>query len=172
MTATSPPPSGLALHDAALADLPVARVYELLALRVDVFVVEQECPYPELDGRDLEPGARQVFLVDPGTDRVAAALRRLDDRVDDRPVIRVGRVVTPASHRGAGLAGWLVQHVVAGADRPVVLDAQEHLVDFYGRCGFRVTGPGWVEDGIPHVPMRHDPSSDPDAIARTDPCPT
>ncbi|MBY5161164.1 GNAT family N-acetyltransferase [Salsipaludibacter albus] len=154
---TSTTPDGLALHDAALTDLPVPRVYELLALRVDVFVVEQACAYPELDGRDLEDGARHVFLVEPDGDRVVAALRRLDDRVDDHPVTRVGRVVTHADHRGAGLAGWLLDHVVAGEQRAIVLDAQEHLVDFYARSGFRVTGPGWLEDGIPHVPMRRDP---------------
>ncbi len=152
-------PAGLVLVDAPLVDLPVPRVYALLALRVDVFVVEQECPYPELDGRDLEPGARHLLLVDADSDVVAAALRCLDDEVDGAPVRRVGRVVTHPDHRGRGLARWLVDHVTATQDRPVVLDAQAHLRDWYGSSGFRVVGPGWIEDGIPHVPMRRDPTT-------------
>lgn len=159
MESTAPPPGGLQFHDTALDELSVARVYDLLALRVDVFVVEQACPYPELDGRDLEPGARHLFLVAPDTDRVIAALRCLDDVADGQAVTRIGRVVTHPDHRGRGLSRWLVRHVVDRLDRPAILDAQEHLADFYAGEGFRVTGAGWIEDGIPHVPMRHDPTN-------------
>ncbi len=158
--ATPATPPGLVFLDAPLVDLGVPTAYALLALRVDVFVVEQDCPYPELDGRDLEPGARHLLLVDTDTDVVAASLRCLDDEVDGTPVRRVGRVVTHPDHRGLGLARWLLDHVTASHDRPVILDAQTHLRDWYAAAGFRVVGPGWVEDGIPHVPMRRDPPTD------------
>ncbi len=172
------PPAGLSFHDLAWDDLAPRRAHDVVRLRVDVFVVEQACPYPELDGRDLEPGARHHLLV-TDTDAVAAYLRVLDDvvagpassresprRVGDHApgqasdpvrVQRVGRVVTAPDHRRRGLARWLVDHAVAGAHRPVVLDAQAHLADWYAASGFRVTGPEFLEDGIPHVPMRRDP---------------
>lgn len=153
-------PNGLDLHDVTWDELAPRRAYELLRLRVDTFVVEQDCAYPELDGRDLEDGARHLLLTDRATDRVATALRLLHDRVDGRPVRRIGRVVTAPDHRGRGLARRLLAHVLAEVDVPVVLDAQSHLQDWYAASGFRVTGPGWLEDGIPHVPMRRDPDGD------------
>jgi len=61
--------------------------------------------------------------------------------------------------RGAGLAGALMTEALAVVgDRPCVLDAQTHLVGFYEGLGFEVSGPGYVEDGIPHTPMRRDPT--------------
>lgn len=147
-------PDGLRLVVGALDDFSVRRVYDLLALRTDVFVVEQACAYPELDGRDLEPGARHWVLVDPTTDAVVGCLRALADMVDGTAVRRVGRVVVRSDHRGRGLARWLVDQVVAAEELAIVLDAQEHLQDWYASAGFHRTGPGWVEDGIPHVPMR------------------
>lgn len=154
---TTDGPDGLRLAVGSLDDFTVARVYDLLALRTDVFVVEQACAYPELDGRDREPGSRHWLLVRPDTDTVVAALRCLRDRVGEDRVRRIGRVVTRPDHRGRGLSRWLVERTVAAQDVPVVLDAQEHLQDWYAALGFRRTGPGWLEDGIPHVPMRHDP---------------
>nr|WP_205861125.1 GNAT family N-acetyltransferase [Planosporangium flavigriseum] len=127
-------------------------MYALLRLRVDVFVVEQTCPYPELDGRDVEPGTVHVWLDQDG--RPASYLRILEDP----GAARIGRVCTAATHRGDGLAARLV---AAALDligtRPAVLDAQAHLADFYARFGFEVSGAQFVEDGIPHVPMRRKP---------------
>lgn len=156
---TTDGPDGLHLVAGALDDFAVPQVYDLLALRTDVFVVEQACAYPELDGRDLEPGAHHWLLIDPSTDTVAAALRCLDDEVEGRPARRIGRVVTRADQRGRGLSRWLVDRVVAATALPMVLDAQEHLQGWYESAGFHRTGPGWVEAGIPHVPMRRDPAA-------------
>jgi ElaA protein len=68
--------------------------------------------------------------------------------------LRIGRVVVAKVARGAGVAGRLMDAALAvvGA-RPSVLDAQAHLADFYGRYGYKISGDGYVEDGIPHVPM-------------------
>ena len=153
----SPTPApGFAVREAALADLPPATLYALLRLRVDVFVVEQECAYPELDGRDLEPDCVHVWAETTGDAAGAggvpvATLRVLRDP-DGRG--RIGRVATAAPFRGAGVAAALMGRaleLLPGVD--VVLDAQAHLEHWYARFGFAASGPQFVEDDIPHVPM-------------------
>ena len=129
-------------------ELSAETAYRLWALRAEVFVVEQDCPYLDLDGRDLEPGTRHLWVEGGG--QPVATLRLLDDGQ-----LRIGRVATREGHRGTGLAAALVREalVIAG-DRAVVLDAQSHLVDWYQQFGFEPSGRGFVEDGIPHTPMR------------------
>ena len=138
-------------HDvrvASFAELSAPTAYRLWALRSQVFVVEQDCPYLDLDGRDLEPATRHLWVERDG--EPVAALRLLDD--GDR--LRIGRVATRTDARGDGLAAGLVTEALALAgEREVVLDAQSHLVDWYERFGFVPSGRGFVEDGIPHTPM-------------------
>jgi ElaA protein len=143
------PAPDVVLHDAALADLDATTLYRILALRVDVFVVEQHCPYPELDGRDLEPSARLVWAERDSV--VLATLRLL---TDDDGSARIGRVATAADARGVGLAAALVTRALElSAGRPVVLDAQAPLADWYTGFGFTRTGPDFDDDGIMHTPM-------------------
>lgn len=138
------------VHDAPLAELDPGTVYAILALRSAVFVVEQDCVYLDPDGRDLEPDARQLWAENAGA--VVATLRLLRD---PGPVARIGRVVTAASARGGGVAATLVRRAIELAGPvEIVLDAQSHLAGWYARLGFAVDGPEFVEDGIPHVPMR------------------
>jgi ElaA protein len=134
---------------ASFRDLDVTTLYALLKLRVDVFVVEQTCPYPELDGRDDEPGTRHVWLA--RGDEILAYLRILDEGGSER----IGRVVTAPNARKGGYASRLMAHAleVIGS-RPSTLQAQAHLTGFYRRFGYEQAGPGYVEDGIPHVPMK------------------
>ena len=142
--------SDLSVHEAALDDVPPRTLHDLLRLRVDVFVVEQECAYPEIDGRDGEPGALLLWAAD-SRGGVAATLRLLREPEGRR----IGRVATAAEFRGAGLAAQLVRRALELAgDVPVVLDAQAHLASWYARFGFEATGEPFTEDGIPHVPMR------------------
>ncbi|WP_290866729.1 GNAT family N-acetyltransferase [Hamadaea sp.] len=137
-------------RSARFAELDAATLYRLLKLRVDVFVVEQECAYPELDGRDPEPGTRHVWAADDAGD-ILAYLRILDDGDE----LRIGRVVTSPKARGRGLGGRLMERALEiVGDRPSVLDAQSHLSRFYERFGYASAGPEFVEDGIPHTPMR------------------
>jgi ElaA protein len=133
------------------ADLTQQQLYDLLRLRVDVFVVEQKCPYPELDGRDLEPTTRHFWLAgDDG--RVLATLRLLEDRSGE---FRIGRVCTAADARGNGLSSRLMDAAVAEiGSAPSVLDAQVTVKDFYARYGYVTEGEEYVEDGIPHILMR------------------
>lgn len=144
---------GTSIREARFSELDAATLYDILQLRVDVFVVEQHCAYRELDGRDREPGARHVW-VEAGDGAVVAYLRTLDEADG---VTRIGRVVTAPVARGAGMAGRLLDRVLAGATGPVIADAQRQLERWYAARGFAVAGPAYTEDGIPHVPMRREP---------------
>jgi ElaA protein len=115
---------------------------------VRVFVVEQQCPYQELDGVDL--GAEHVWTRGPDGE-IAAYLRVVDE---GGGTTRLGRIVTAPEHRGTGAGAALMRTVLAGIEGPVVLGAQVQAQGFYARLGFAVDGPGYDEDGIPHVPMR------------------
>ena len=129
--------------------LDARTAYDVWRLRQQVFVVEQDCPYPDLDGRDLEPATRHVLLRDD--DRLVGYTRV----VDDGPVWRVGRVLLAPSARGRGLADGLMNAALeACPGRDVVLDAQSPLRGWYEGFGFAVDGDEFLEDGIPHTPMR------------------
>jgi ElaA protein len=146
------PQQHLPIRIAGFADLDARTFHDLLRLRIDVFVVEQACPYPELDGRDVEPATRHLWLDDDGAP--VAYLRIL---ADPGGVARIGRVVVAPRARGGGHAGRLMAAALeVVGDGPCVLEAQSHLVDFYARHGFAVSGPDYVEDGIPHTPMRRE----------------
>ena len=136
------------VYVAAFDELGSRKAYELWALRESVFVVEQHCPYQELDGRDLEPGTRHVWVEQAG--RPVGYLRLLDDEVP-----RIGRVLVAPSHRGRGLADALLRAALElVGDRPSELDAQSYLAGWYRRYGYEPVGPEFLDDGIPHVPMR------------------
>ena len=129
--------------------LDASTAYEVWRLRQEVFVVEQECPYPDLDGRDLEEGTRHVLLRDG--DELMGYARVLDDG----DVWRIGRVVLTRQARGRGLADPLLETALQVCpDRPVVMDAQTPLRGWYERFGFEVSGEEFLDDGIPHLPMR------------------
>ncbi|MFF5081126.1 GNAT family N-acetyltransferase [Actinoplanes sp. NPDC000266] len=136
-------------RSASFRDLDTTTLYAILKLRADVFITEQQCPYGELDGRDDEPGTRHLWFT--RDEEIRTYLRILDDG----DVQRIGRVVTAKSARGIGLAGRLMTEALAViGNRPSVLDAQAHLTKFYAKFGYEPTGPEYLEDGIPHVPMR------------------
>jgi ElaA protein len=146
-------PVSTALHREWAADLTPERLYALLRLRVDVFVIEQKCPYQELDGRDLEPSTRH-FWIASGTDQQVplAYLRLLEDRAG---VFRIGRVCTARDARGTGLSRRLMQAALAEiGDTQAVLEAQVDVADLYATFGFRPDGDPYDEDGILHVTMR------------------
>jgi ElaA protein len=137
------------------ADLDARTLYDLLRLRVDVFVVEQACPYPELDGRDLEDGTRHYWLAGDGWGApMLGCLRLLAEQGGE---YRIGRVCTGTSVRRRGLGKQLIEAVLAEVgDDPCVLDAQEHLAGLYRAYGFVPTGPTYDWDGVAHLPMRRD----------------
>jgi ElaA protein len=112
-------------------------------------VVEQQCPYPELDGRDLEPGTRHVWLR---SETGPIGYLRVLDEGDN---LRIGRVLVERSHRGTGLSEVLVRTALElVGERPSRLDAQSPLASWYAGFGYRQVGEEFVEDGIPHIPMQ------------------
>lgn len=142
------------VHRAWAADLDAPTLYELLRLRVDVFVVEQACPYGELDGRDLEARARHYWLGGDGQGPVLGCLRLLKEPGGE---YRIGRLCTVQSARGLGLGKRLMEAALGEVgDGPCVLDAQEHLAGFYVAYGFSAAGPAYDWDGVAHLPMRRD----------------
>jgi len=138
------------LRLATFDELDARTAYRLWQLRVDVFVVEQQCPYPELDGRDIEADTRHIWIAE--ADQPIAYLRLL---AESNGEARIGRVCVAANARGGGLAQELMEAALERIGKQAsVLDAQVHLSGWYERFGYVVTGPELLEDGIPHVPMR------------------
>jgi ElaA protein len=139
------------LRSAAFAELSTTELYRLLQLRCEVFIVEQGSPYPDVDGRDAEPGTRHLWWQDG--ERVLSALRVVENGGDRS----IGRVVTARDARGRGLSARLVQEAVAlCAGHPIDIGAQTYLEGWYARFGFARTGPDYDEDGVMHLPMRRD----------------
>lgn len=138
------------LRVSAAPDLDVGTAYRILQLRVAVFVVEQKCAYQELDGRDLEAGTTHVWVED-GRD-IIGYLRILREGEDE---FRIGRVCVVERSRNSGVAARLMHAAIDQIDpHPCVLDAQSHMAGWYARFGFAPDGEEFVEDGIPHLPMR------------------
>jgi len=138
------------VQQASFEELGARTAYLLWQLRAQVFVVEQRCPYLDLDGRDLEPATRHLWVAEAGTP--VGYLRVLRDQ---EGAARIGRVVVAGSHRGRGVAERLMTAALeVVGDGPCVLDAQTYLAGWYARLGFAQTGEEFLDDGIPHVPMR------------------
>lgn len=152
MPTATDPDTGTDVHVARFHELDPHRLYALLRLRSDVFVVEQRCAYPDLDGRDHEPDAEHLWLDDE--EGLAGCVRLLHE---DGDRWSIGRVVTRPDARSRGVAATLLRAGLARLRelgcRRVDLGAQAHLADWYAAFGFAVSGPPYVEDGIPHVPM-------------------
>lgn len=143
-------------------ELTGAELYDLMRLRQEIFVVEQDCAYLDADGRDVE--ARHLLGWHDGA--LVAYLRVFAPHTDSHPEAVIGRVVVADSQRGCGLGMRLMLEghrriEMAFGPQPIWLSAQRHLADWYGRMGYAICGPGYDEDGIPHVPMRRpaDPES-------------
>ena len=136
-------------------DLSPAQLYAILRLRQDVFVVEQNSVYADVDGRDLEQGTRHFWLETEGTHEPLAYLRLTEEPGD---TFRIGRVVTARMARGRGFSRRLMQAALVDVgNTPCVLDAQTYVVDFYASFGFVPEGAEFIEDGIPHLRMRRTP---------------
>lgn len=129
-------------------------LYDLLAFRESIFVVEQNCIYQELDG--LDKTAMHLMALDAGN--VVACLRILPPVAHDAPV-RIGRVAVSKEWRNRGVAILMMQKAIdkARSDYPssgVFLNAQTYLQGFYESLNFQICGDEFLEDGIPHIPMR------------------
>ncbi|MDX8342604.1 GNAT family N-acetyltransferase [Rossellomorea sp. YZS02] len=137
----------------SFTDLSTHELYELLQVRTEVFVVEQECAYLEVDGKDLH----SYHLYKEENGEVVAYARLLPAGVSyEQPSI--GRVLVKEGYRGKGLASELVKRGLAfiheeWGQQPVKIQAQEYLREFYGSFGFRAITETYLDDGIPHIDM-------------------
>jgi ElaA protein len=135
--------------------LTPGELYALLALRSDVFVVEQNCVYLDTDG--LDSVALHLWL--PGTPPAQAlAVARLLPPGSCYPEASIGRVATAGSVRRTGLGRALFQRALDEVAQrwpgPVRIMAQSYLTKFYAEFGFLIQGDEFLEDGIPHFYMR------------------
>ncbi|MGL4474495.1 MAG: GNAT family N-acetyltransferase [Shewanella sp.] len=150
----------MAWHIAKFEHLSVQTLYQILKLRVDVFVVEQACAYPELDGKDCLDDSRHVWFQSEVGDILAYARILPAGASYLHPAI--GRVIVASASRGKGLAQELMQLAVAYCQqtwpgKPVDIGAQHHLLAFYQGVGFEAISEVYLEDGIPHIDMRLQP---------------
>lgn len=147
--------AGITWHLERFGELSAGRLYDILRLRAEVFVVDQECVYLDPDGKD-----QAAFHLSGYMDGKIAAYARIfmpGDYFDD---CAIGRFVVSQDHRGTGLGHQMMEQALAavgelcGNDAPVTISAQAHLEEFYASHGFRRIGDPYMEENIPHVRMR------------------
>jgi ElaA protein len=141
-------------------DLSLNEFHDIIALRIKVFVVEQNCPYLELDGKDKKA---YHLICRNGTGDIVATARILPPGVsyDDTSI---GRVVIDESIRGNGVGhDLMIKSVefcgVEFGNTPIQISAQKHLEKYYEQHQFYSTGKEYLEDNIPHVEMRFTPKN-------------
>nr|WP_310615604.1 GNAT family N-acetyltransferase [Pantoea cypripedii] len=137
-------------------DLSLQQLYALLALRSEVFVVEQQCPYLDVDGQDLV--AENRHLLGMYNDELVAYARLLSP-ADAQSPVKIGRVIVSDRARGINLGNRLMIQALQACQQhwpqhPQFLSAQAHLQSFYGRHGFVAVSDVYLEDDIPHIDMQ------------------
>jgi len=138
----------------AFNELTLEELHDMIALRVAVFVVEQECPYQDLDGKDK---LSFHLLGKDNENNIVATLRILPKGVSYKE-ISIGRVVTAEKIRSWKKGHDLMKNAMyfiseTYPKQNVRISAQTHLVNYYKKHGFDVTGKTYLEDGIPHSEM-------------------
>lgn len=141
-------------HESTFAALSANDLYAILAARMAVFVVEQDCPYQDADGLDQ----RSLHLWASGQDGHIAAYARITPAGSRFAEPSIGRVLTALPYRGSGLGRELMQRAIQLSERyfpgqPLRISAQQYLERFYASLGFEFVRGPYPEDGIPHVEM-------------------
>ena len=133
-------------------------LFDLLHLRQQVFVLEQQCLYPDIDTADLSALHLMGYTSSSPLTSVLGAYLRVIPPTTELNHYAIGRVVTAPSHRGGGMGKVLMQAGIDAAARlfpesPCKISAQAHLEGFYHTLGFEKTSDPYDEDGIPHIDM-------------------
>ena len=139
------------------SQLNIDHFHDIIALRIKIFVIEQDCPYQDLDGKDKV--SYHLFYTN-NKDEVVAATRILPQNISYAEV-SIGRVVVDKDCRGLGLGDLIMKESMNFVQAEfgqvnVRLSAQKHLENYYGKHGFKSTGKEYLEDGIPHVEMLYE----------------
>jgi ElaA protein len=135
------------------SELSNQELYKILEARINVFVVEQDCPYEECDNKDQD----SFHLFYQEEDEIAAYLRIIPAGIS-YPEISIGRVLVKDKYRRNGLANKLMQAALSYIKNnfkteAVRISAQEYIIDFYQELGFEVVSDRYLEDEIPHFEM-------------------
>lgn len=135
-------------------DFSVTELYNVLKLRANVFVVEQECAYPELDDKDQTA----IHLLAREDDATLIAYLRILPRGLTFDEVSIGRVVVTKNSRGKGIARELVQRAIAfiqeeWQEKQIKIEAEYYLREFYESLGFQRVSDPYLEDGIKHIEM-------------------
>ena len=127
-------------------------INDIFSLRSEVFVVEQECIYQDIDGKDEK--ADHVLLII--NNQLVGYTRVFNENIYFKEA-SFGRAVVKKSHRGEGYGHLLVEksleHLKTNKQSPIKISAQSHLKEFYSSHGFVAKGEEYMEDGIPHTAM-------------------
>jgi ElaA protein len=131
-------------------ELSKEELYNLLQLRIEVFVIEQNCPYQECDGQD--PKSIQILGKLEGN--VEATARLIPHGVE----VKIGRIVVRKKHRGKGWGKIMIEKCIDFArsnypDKTISMSAQVYLIEYYQSLGFETEGETYLEDDIPHIRM-------------------
>jgi ElaA protein len=142
------------------SNLSVEQLYELLKLRVDVFVVEQTCYYPDLDSdkNKLDRHPKTIHLLGYQKDELVAYLRVVPKGESYQDKISIGRVAIAETARGKGLGNELMVEALRQCklnfpNEGIKISAQQHLKSYYQQHGFEQISEMYLEDGIPHIGM-------------------
>jgi ElaA protein len=130
------------------------QVHAILKARCDVFIVEQNCPFPDIDDRDQTA----LHLAAWTKERQLAAYLRIHAPHSTYQEPALGRVLTTAPFRGTGIGRQLIEQGLKQIEAhypglPVRIGAQSYLIPFYGAFGFEIASEEYLEDGIPHTEM-------------------
>ena len=141
-------------HCLPFESFPPLILYDVLRLRSEVFVVEQNCAFQDIDRQDLD--AYHLLGYNEGGELVAYA--RLFAAGKSHAEASIGRVIVAQPFRQYGLGRELMRQALAHSDalfgpQPNKIGAQQHLEQFYNSFGYAQCGPMYLEDGIPHIPM-------------------
>jgi ElaA protein len=150
-------PSTIDWHFSRFADLTPFDLYDVLAARQNVFILEQTCLYPDIDGYDLEAHHLLGWRDVDGKRQLAAYLRVLAPgaKYDE---MSIGRVITTPAARGSGAGRALLDQGIAHAEalhpgHRIRIGAQQYLERFYASFGFETVSAPYDEDGIMHIDM-------------------
>ncbi|ALO35631.1 GCN5 family acetyltransferase [Colwellia sp. MT41] len=144
----------------AFSELSLNQLYDVLKLRIDVFVVEQTCYYPDLDSEKnlLDRHPQTLHLLGYQAEQLVAYLRILPKGQSYTSHISIGRVVIANKARGGGLGHELMKEALSlcqqyHPNEEIKISAQQHLKSYYQRHGFAQVSAMYLEDGIPHIAM-------------------
>lgn len=140
----------------SLDELTPQQIHQLFKLRVDVFVVEQQCPYSEIDDQDADPDTRHILAWD-ADGRLAGCARVFPTPSSETGGARFGRFIVNPAFRGTGVGPEILRAGMDYTERfpgDLIVEAQVGLVDYYSRFGFMAEGDEFDDAGIMHRRMR------------------